>query len=143
MTLKQLIDSIGEIGIKEKLVNFSAGGTSLYEMNPIPVDYYPLLFISPTGNHQVMENVTVYELTLYCLERLLEDNSNDIDIFSFTIEELKNLIIKIREIDGVVNVNYNYTIRNFASVEGMDDRVNGSYATIRITVKNDTLCPID
>ncbi len=143
MTLKQLLKEIGELAINQKCCNFAAAGTSLSEINPIQVDYYPVLFTSPTGNHRVKENTTEYEITLYWMERLLEDSSNDIDIFSTAIEQLKNIIIGIRSINGVVGVDFNYNIRNFADTEKMNDRVAGAYATIEIEAINETLCFVE
>lgn len=143
MTLKQLLKEIGELAINQKCCNYSAAGTSLSEINPIQVDYYPVLFTSPTGNHRVKENTTEYEITLYWMERLLEDSSNDIDIFSTAIEQLKNIIIGIRSINGVVGVDFNYNIRNFADTEKMNDRVAGGYCTVQIEAVNETLCFVE
>lgn len=136
MTLKELVNAIGKLAMRQKLINFYAAGTSLYQLNPLSVEEYPVLFLAPTGNHQISEDLTTFEITLYYLERLLEDNSNDIDVFSSSIENLKNIIIGIQDIIGVQNVQYTYTIRNFAEVEKMNDRLAGSYATIRIMVDN-------
>lgn len=143
MTLKQLLKEIGELAINQKCCNYSCCGTSIDELNPIQVDYYPVLFTSPTGNHRVRENTTQYNITLYWIERLLEDNSNDVDIFSTAIEQLKNIIIGIREIAGVVDVDFNYDIRNFTTTEKMNDRLAGAYATIVIEAVNETLCFVE
>lgn len=140
MTLKELITAIGELAIREKLVNYSASAGSIAQLNPIPVDYYPVLFSTPSGEHTVREDTTTYTLTLTFIDRLLEDNSNDIDIYSTSIEELKNLIRGIKLINGVVDVEETYTIRNFTDTESMNDRVSGCYAMLRIIVSNETIC---
>lgn len=143
MTLKQLIKEISEIAINEKLVNFSAAGGSLDQLNPISIDWYPVLFQTPAGEHQVKENTTIYRIVLTFIDRLLEDSSNEIDIYSTSIEELKNIINWIKEIPEVVNVSDEYPIRNFTTTEKMNDRVCGSYAEIRVEVMNETLCPVE
>ena len=117
MTLKQLIKEIGDMAIRQKLINYSAAGTSIVQLNPMSIDWYPVLFQAPTGNHQVRENTTIYQITLYYIDRLLEDYSNDIDIFSTGIEQLKNLVNGIRFIDGVIDVRTDYIIRNFADTD--------------------------
>lgn len=137
MTLKILLKEIGEMGKAQKLINFSAAGTSLDQINGMEVKWYPLLFSSPTGTHTVAENTTTFEITLYYIDRLLTDYSNDIDIFSSAIENLKNLINGIKTIPGVLDVVDNYTIRNFASTEKMNDSLAGAYAQVRIMVAND------
>ena len=140
MTLKQLITYIGDMAIQEKLVNYSASAGSIAELNPLTIDLYPVLFITPSGDHYINENTTVFTLTLTYIDRLLEDSSNDIDIYSTSIEELKNIIRGIRLIDGVLDVEEEYVIRNFTNTEALNDRVSGSYATIRIRVDNQTVC---
>lgn len=140
MNLRILLKSIGELAESQKLVNFSAAGTSLDQVNGMEIKWYPLLFSAPTGAHTVMQNTTRYEITLYYIDRLLTDYSNDIDIFSSSIENLKNIIRGIIDIPGVVEVEDNYIIRNFANTEKMNDSLGGAYATIRVTAINDTIC---
>lgn len=140
MTLKILLKEIGEMGKAQKLINFSAAGTSLDQINGMEINWYPLLFSSPTGTHTVAENTTTFDITLYYIDRLLTDYSNDIDIFSSAIENLKNLINGIKELPGVLDVTDDYTIRNFANTEKMNDSLAGAYAQVRIKVVNDTIC---
>lgn len=139
MTLQQICKELGEMAKAQELVNFSAAGSSLGEINPLQIDFYPLFFIIPSGSHTVMENTTRYDLTLYYVDRLLEDNTNTIDIFSSAIENLKNILIGARSIPGVVDVEDTYTIRNFLP-EKLNDRLAGAYAQVRITCENDTVC---
>ena len=139
MTLKELITNIGNMAIQQKLVNYFAAGSSLYSLNPENINFYPALFLSPTGNHQAYDNTTRYSITLYYIDRLLQDNSNDIDIYSSAIENLKNLVLGIASIDGVVETDRNYIIRNF-NQEQMNDRLAGAYATIEIVTLNETEC---
>ena len=140
MNLKVLLKEIGEMGKQQKLINYSAAGTSLDQINGMEVEWHPMLFTCPAGTHTVWENVTRYSLTLYYIDRLLTDYSNDIDIYSSAVEGLKNLINGIKQIPGVVEVEDGYTIRNFANTEKMNDSLGGAYATLYITVVNDSTC---
>lgn len=140
MTLERLLLEIGQVGIKDKLINFSCGGSSIFEINSLTIKEYPILYISPTGNHNVTENYTEFELTLYYIDRLLEDSSNDVNIHSVGIEALKNIINKIKRIDGVLDVSNEYTIILFKETEGMSDRCSGAYAQVRVTVQNGNNC---
>ena len=79
MTLKQLLKELGEMAKSQQLVNYSAAGASLAEINPMDIDFYPLFYTIPSGTHQVLENTTRFSLVLYYIDRLLEDNSNTID----------------------------------------------------------------
>lgn len=140
MKLKTLINQIGRMAINQKLVNYSASAGSIAQINPVKVDYYPLLFITPSGEHIIRENTTTYTINLTYVDRLLQDNSNDIDIYSNSIAELKNIINGIKEIEGVIDVEDEYSVRNFTDTESLNDRVSGCYAIIRITVLNETVC---
>lgn len=140
MTLKHLITAISELAIREKLINFSAAGNSIYQLNGMNIDSYPVLFCSPTGRHLVREATTYYEITLFYIDRLTEDYSNELDVYSSSVEGLKNLILKINSLGGVLSVESNYNITNFQETERMNDRLGGAYATIRILTAND-YCP--
>ena len=139
MNLFELCKELGELAKSRELVNYSAAGSSLGEINPLELDWYPLFFIIPSGTHTVYENTTRFDLTLYYVARLLEDNSNTIDIFSSSVENLKNIITGAKSLDGIVSVEDTYTIRNFMP-EKLNDRVAGAYAQVRITVANDSIC---
>ena len=93
MNLLELCKNLGEMAKAQELVNYSAAGSSLGEIHPLQLDWYPLFFIIPSGTHTVYDDTTRYDLTLYYVDRLLEDNSNTIDIFSSAIENLKNILI--------------------------------------------------
>lgn len=140
MTLKQLIDAIAKLAIDQKCIQYSAAGTSIYQLNPKSVDAYPVLFLSPTGNHLVMNNYTTFEITLYYLDRLTEDSINDIVIFSAAIEQLKNIIRGIETLEGVMKVEEGYRITNFSDTESFNDRLAGGFCTIEVTVKNEDIC---
>lgn len=142
MTLKTLLKNIGEMAVKQKLVKYSAAGASLAEINPMEVAWYPLFYAIPAGTHTISENIITFSLTLYYIDRLLEDNSNEVDIFSSSIENLRNIIIGISNLPGVYDVENNYTMNNFMP-EKLNDRLCGSYATVRISVVADSVCYVE
>lgn len=141
MTLKYLLNEISRTAIRQKCINYAAAGSDIYQLNVLRVDSYPVLFISPTGNHTVNENTTTYEVTIYYLDRLTEGNFNDVDIQSVAIEQLKNMVRWIAVFDGVVSVSNEYQITNFIETEAFNDRVAGAYCTIEIEVLNAFTCP--
>ena len=144
MTLNSLLNSIGLIGINDKLVNWEGGGPSVYQAaNALNVADYPFLFCSPTGTHRVEENWTTYNVTIFYVSRLLEDNSNEMDIQSTAVEVLKNIVKKISHIDGVVAMADEYTINVFVEYEKFLDRTTGAFATLEISIVNDTTCTVD
>lgn len=141
MTLKNLLTKISDLAIDEKIIHSALVGTSLYSMNPKNIEDYPALFSSPTGNHIVENYTTTFNITLFYFDRLNEGDENDIDIYSAAVEELKNLIMRIEKLDGVVKVRDGYTITNFADTESFDDRLCGGYATVDVVTNNAYTCP--
>lgn len=142
MTLQKLLLDICDIAIHEKLVNYAAAGNSIYQMNALTVNDYPFVFVSPTGNHVVNKGFTTYSITLFYVDRLLNDDTNDVNIFSASVEELKNLVRKIKGLDDVIRVGDGYNVNLFTEPERFSDRCAGAYATINVTIKNDTLCGV-
>ena len=143
MTLENLLYNIGNTAIKNKVINYAAAGSSIFELNAETIVDYPLLFASPTGNHEVRVNTTDYEITLYYIDRLLRDSANDVQIFSTGVEQLKLIMRMIENIDGVIEVADTYSISNFAETEKMNDSVAGAFATVTITVLNVSECDTD
>lgn len=143
MTLERLLLEIGNIGINDKLINYAAAGSSIYSLNAMTIRNYPILYVSPTGTHTVTENLTTYALTLFYIDRLVEDSTNDVDIHSAGIEVLKNIIRKIDFLEGVVDVDNTYSIQLFTETEKMSDRCNGAFAQINVTIQNETICGIN
>ena len=140
MTLEDLLYKIGETAIKNKIINFSAVGGDVYDLNVENIKDYPVLFASPTGTHQVRENTTEYEVTFYFLDRLLSDDVNDVQIFSTAIEQLKLILTMVENIKGVLDVTDDYDIQNFTETERMNDRVAGAFATVKIMIQNMSGC---
>ena len=143
MTLQNLIDTIARYGIQNKIINCSMAGSSIYDINGDTIDGYPLLFTSPTGTHEVGRDTSTYEITLYILDRLLQDRSNEMNILSSSIEAMKNIIWGIATLDGVVDVSEVLNIRNVTETEAFNDAVAGCYCTIEVKTLNAYTCPIN
>lgn len=139
MTLQELCRQLGQMAKAQKLIRFSAAGASLGELNPIQLEWYPFIFIIPSGTHTVTDDTTRFDLTIYYCDRLLEDDTNELDVMSAAIENLKNILVGARLLEGVVDVENTYTIRNFMPTK-QNDRLAGAYAQVRITVANNTIC---
>ena len=140
MTLENLLYEISRLAIGQKIINYSAAGTDIYVLNGQTIKDWPVLFSSPTGTQYVKENSTVFTLTIYYLERMLSDLSNDVNVISVSIEQLKNLINGIKQIQGVMNVEDEYEVVGCTETEAFNDSVAGAYATIKVEVANNTIC---
>lgn len=138
MTLELLLNIICDLGIKRNLVNYSAAGSSVYSLNTLTIDSYPVLFVSPTGSIVTRKNFTDYGLSLFFIERLLEDNANDTRTYSIANDTLVNLVRQLRQLTGIVEVS-EPSVRLFND-ERLNDRCCGAYAEITVTVLNDAEC---
>ena len=141
MTLETLIYNIGELALKNNLVNAYFAGGSLYELNAEIINEYPIIFLTPAGDHTVKENTTRFSLTIYYADRLWDDDRNETDICSAAIETLKNLMRQISYLDWVAYVQEEPAIRLFTETERMNDRVAGAYMQVWVEVLNASTCP--
>lgn len=141
MTLETLIYNIGELALKNNLVNAYFAGGSLYELNAEIINEYPIIFLTPAGDHTVKENTTRFSLTIYYADRLWDDDRNETDICSAAIETLKNLMRQISYLDWVAYVQEEPVIRLFTETERMNDRVAGAYMQVWVETLNASTCP--
>lgn len=136
MTLKNIINDICEYAVKNDLCNTSMGGLSLYDINFKQDNLYSLIFVAPSQNHNVTNNTIDYNFRLYYLDRLTRTNENNLDIFNASVLNLSKLINIIKEFNGVLKINNDYQIVNFADTQRLTDNVAGSYVDITVTVLN-------
>lgn len=137
MTIEKLLYEISETALKNNHVNASYAGPSIYNLNGNTVVDYPYVFAAPTEDITVRENTTVVGLTLFYVDRLLADYSNEVDIFSVGVEVLKTLFKQIEGIEGVLDISQNPVIRLFTETQKMADMCAGAYARVYVTIIND------
>lgn len=142
MTLEYLQYAIGEIAVRNNLVNWYGAGPSVFAINGETVKDYPLVFVSPTGDNLVRENTTRYSLTIYYVDRLLDDSSNETNVGSVAVETLKNIYRQVQMIDWVEAVETDPRIRLFQEPERFNDRCAGAYMQVWIEVVNPSNCPV-
>lgn len=143
VTLEKILYMFSQLAINEKVVNYALAATSVSALNALTVKNYPLILLHPQGQHTYRENTTTYSINIFYIDRLLQDNENDISIFSSAIEELKNYILKIKQQEYVVDVSDTIYFENFIETEGKSDRCAGATARLQITVLNDSSCYIE
>ena len=73
---------------------------------------------------------------------MMSDQSNDIDIMSAGVEFLKNLILKIQKIDGVISVSTDNQCTVYTETEAFNDLCGGCYIEFDVSVRNDTVCAV-
>lgn len=142
MTLEATQYLITDLALKRNLVNCAMSGPSVYAINPEEIREYPLIFVSPVGSHTIKENTTRYSFTVFYMDRLLEDSSNEDTIGSAGLETLRNLKLQLSKIEVITDIQEEVDIRLFTETERMADRVAGAYMTIWIETLNPSTCPV-
>ena len=141
MTYLELATYIGQLAIGSKYFNFAAEG-DVYDLNDKTIRDYPALLVSGTGPHTDTGKFFRYRITLFYFDRLTADDSNSTQIYSTGIEVLKNLINTLRHDEYILKVSDEITYTPFSGLEAqvLSDRTCGVYATLELTVKNNTTC---
>lgn len=140
ITLEQIEYVITELALKHNLVNSAFAGPSIYAINAEDIKEYPFIYISPTGSHTLKENTTRFNFTIFAVDRLLEDSSNEDSIGSVSVETIRNLHLQLKKLSFITDIQQEIDVRLFTETERMADRCAGAYATLWLEVLNSTTC---
>ena len=132
MTLYELIENIKNLGKSEPNVSFVTQG-DIYELNHQQDIDYPAFVVTQGTHFGSAENgVENYRLTLFLVDRLTSDKSNELDVQSWADTGLKNIISRIEEHNlGVIQGQY--TVQTFT--EKFDSLCAGAYVSLNIQVQ--------
>ena len=132
MTLYELIENIKNLGKSEPNVSFVTQG-DIYELNHQQNIDYPAFVVTQGTHFGSAENgVENYGLTLFLVDRLTSDKSNELDVQSWADTGLKNIISRIEEHNlGVIQGQY--TVQTFT--EKFDSLCAGAYVSLNIQVQ--------
>ena len=131
MTLKETINKFLKIAKKQPNINFASEG-DIYTLNTMKNLEYSVFFVTQL-QHQQSEDTITYNLILYYIDRLVEDDANMLDIQSNGIIMLGNIINTfINENDA--DINYDITYQPFT--HKFADKCAGVYANVKIEVGN-------
>ena len=131
MTLYTLITNIQNLAKMEPNIGFITQG-DIYSLNHIQDVVYPAFVITQaqhTGSYyNEYEN---YNITMFLVDRLVEDKSNELDVQSWANTCIQNILHRIEETNlGIVGDVF--TVQTFT--EKFDSLCAGAYATINIRV---------
>ena len=131
MTLLETITKILEIAKRQKNVGYVGEG-DIYSLNNLPNIDYSVIFVTQS-NHSQTTDLMQYHLTVYYVDRLMNDDSNRLQIQSHGISVLKNLFNVISEELDIVISDVNYT----TFTHRFKDNCSGVFANITITTDNE------
>lgn len=138
MTLLEIIKHIQDIA-KVNHTNSSFVG-DIYELNQRQDIEYPA-FVVTQGTHQTNneEDLDIYNLNLFYVDRLLEDKSNELDVQDWAYNGLSSIIDALE----VGNIGFQYTASSINTfTERFDSLCAGAFANLQIQVeKNSCITP--
>ena len=136
MNLYNLLITIKDLSAFE-MVNSAFIG-DVYEVNSRQDVEYPICVLTE-GTHvgNTEEDTEVYNISLFLIDRLTEDESNELDIKSWANEGIKDIINRIEETNvGIVQNGWQIT----TFTQRFESLCAGAYATIQIETSGNECC---
>lgn len=136
MTLYELVQIMEEVAMSQPSVQMVVEN-DVYRLNEIADARYGV-FAFTQGAHQAVadSDYITYNFTLFYVDRLNDDYSNQLAVQSAGISTIDNILMTIAERGVVVG---DYTLQPFN--QRFADMCAGIYATVALTVPRDVLCP--
>lgn len=137
MTIFNTVKELENIALQTPQINF-VGENDLYDtINGCPNIKYGIFFVTQNV-HRSSDEWDKYSLNLFYIDRLLEDDSNELAIHSVGKELLTNIVLQFcdkydAEIDG------SYTFQPF--IQKFMDKCAGIYMTVTLNIMKSTICP--
>lgn len=136
MTLYELIQIIEDVAIAQPSVQMVVEN-DVYRLNEIADARYGV-FAFTQGAHAVTadNDLITYNLTLFYVDRLADDNSNQIEVQSTGVMVLDNILMTLSERGVVVG---DYSLQPFN--QRFADMCAGIYASVALSVPRTATCP--
>ena len=132
MTLYEITNAL--LATAKKVPNINYVGTGdIYELNDKPNINYGVFYITQM-NHTQGENTIDYTLTLFYVDRVLNDGSNKLAIQSNGITTIGNIINLF--LNTYDNVEIRYDIQYTTFLQKFVDDCSGVFANVTFTVDN-------
>lgn len=137
MTLAQLIKIVEGIAMQQPSINMIVQN-DVYRMNSAPSLEYGV-FAWTQGQHSGSINgMTTFSFTFFYVDRLTEDQSNQIEIQSVGCETIGNILRKLDDYDVEVA---NYTMQTFN--QKFTDECAGVFCNVSLSVQATSACAED
>lgn len=138
MTLKDIIKNLQDIALTQPDVRAVSDGDVYEALNGNPSLKYSIFHVTQT-NHNTDDGWDNYGLSLFLIDRLMDDSSNRLDIQSRAKETLKNIIYTFCQ-----NFDAEHTAINFTPfTQKFKDNTAGVWCNVNISVMSEFNCPID
>lgn len=135
MTLYELTQIIEDVAIAQPSVQMVVEN-DVYRLNEIADARYGVFAFTQGAHTATPDNdLITYNLTLFYVDRLADDNHNQIEVQSTGVLVLDNILMTLSERGVQVG---DYSLQPFN--QRFADMCAGIYATVALTVPRDVLC---
>lgn len=137
MNLAQLVERLKAVALAQPSIR-TVVENDVFRLNAMASVKYGV-FAFTQGQHRanIDTGVTTFTLSLFYVDRLTEDASNEVEVQSVGIETLTNIIQTLADEFGVAPWTINTFNQRFA------DLCAGAYATVAVDVPFDYTCSDD
>lgn len=137
MTLLGLIKTMEMVASKQPSINMVVENDIFRLNNKADARYGVFAFVQGTHNASVDSNVITYAFTLFYVDRLKNDRSNQIEIQSVGIQTLDNIIRSLDDMGIFVETGYTFQVFNQRFV----DECAGAFCNVSLSVPVGSACP--
>lgn len=139
LTYQDLVFGLMDSARQEPNIGFT-GCRDIYDLNKLATLDYSVFYITP-NTFTITEDLTIYSLNLYYIDRWDETSNNQINTQSVGMVTLQNIINRYVNNTDEVNVNYPLIAQPF--YQKFKDETAGVYIKVDFVVPNLGLCDYD
>lgn len=137
MTFAQFVEKLKVVALAQPSIR-TIVENDVFRLNALPsVEYGVFAFTQGQHRASLDTAVTTYVMTLFYVDRLTEDASNEVEVQSVGISTLKNIIATLADDFGATQ----WTINTFN--QRFTDLCAGAFATVAVEIPFDYTCSDD
>ena len=139
MTLSELIKTIEAVASNQPSIKMVVENDVFRLNSRADARYGVFAFVQQQHTTSIESNVITYAFTLFYVDRLKNDRSNQIEIQSVGIQTLDNIIRAMDEIGIYTETSYSFQVFN----QRFTDECAGVFCNVNLSVPVASLCPED
>ena len=136
MTLQELIKTLEVIASNQPAINMIVENDIFRLNNKADAKYGVFAFVQREHSSSIDSNVIDYSFTLFYVDRLKNDRSNQIEIQSVGIQTLDNIIRQLDDLGIFADTQYTFQVFN----QRFLDECAGVFCNVTLSVPVGSLC---
>ena len=136
MTLKELIKTLEIVASNQPAINMIVENDIFRLNNKADARYGVFAWVQREHSSSIDSNVIAYSFTLFYVDRLKNDRSNQIEIQSVGIQTLDNIIRQLDDLGIFADTQYTFQVFN----QRFLDECAGVFCNVTLSVPVGSLC---